>query len=314
MIGTSDGIVAEMAPGQVSLLDPKKGQKIWTYSGDVPVSAPLLLNRDHIYAAFSDGAVVRLDRRTGSVSWKATVPSLVSRAMTVSGGKLYFVTGAQELGALDVQSGKQDWIVDTSKSVGVQIRSNAAPLIDEGLVIIGTSGGRLEGFDGKTGIRAFSTSLGSVEGRFSDIIANPMILGQLIIVARYDGLVAAFDRRSPDKAPIWKVRGAPITEARTFAGGVYMTTANGELTSINPKDGTSIWKTKVGDSLSVLELRETSVLVAGPTGVVAQVDRQSGEVQWQELLDSKIIQLPIYFDDAVWFSTGLGNLYGYFIR
>jgi len=234
--------------------------------------------------------------------------------MTVSGGKLYFVTGAQELGALDLQTGKQEWIVDTSKSAGIQIRSAAAPLVDEGVVILGTNGGRLEGFDAKTGIRSFSSSLGSVDGRFSDIIATPLILGQLIIVARYDGLVAAFDRRSPDKAPIWKVRGAAITEAKTFAGGVYMTTAIGELISMNPKDGSILWKTKVGDSLSVLELRETSVLVSGPEGVVAQVDRSTGVLQWKEFLDSKIIQLPLYFDDALWFSTGLGNLYGYSMK
>ena len=314
IVGTSDGIIAEMAPGHVSLMDPKKGQKVWTYLGEVPVSAPILLSRDMVFVAFADGSVVRLDRRTGSVNWKSNIPSLVARSMTVSGGKLYFVTGAQELGALDVQTGKQEWIVDTAKSVGIQIRTGAAPLIDDGMVILGTNGGRLEGFDAKTGIRSFSSSLGSVEGRFSDIIANPLILGQLIIVARYDGLVAAFDRRNPDKAPIWKVRVAPVTEAKTFAGGVYMTTATGELISMNPKDGTILWKTKVGDSLSVLELRETSVLVSGPAGIVAQLDRGTGGLQWKEFLDTKIIQLPIYFDDALWFSTGLGNLYGYSIK
>jgi len=314
IVGTSDGIIAEFAPGHVTLMDPKKGQSVWTYAAEVPVSAPILGNRDSVFVAFADGSIVRLDRRSGVVNWKSNVPSLVTRAMTVSGGKLYFVTGAQELGALDLQTGKQEWIVDTSKSAGIQIRSAAAPLVDEGVVILGTNGGRLEGFDAKTGIRSFSSSLGSVDGRFSDIIATPLILGQLIIVARYDGLVAAFDRRSPDKAPIWKVRGAAITEAKTFAGGVYMTTAIGELISMNPKDGSILWKTKVGDSLSVLELRETSVLVSGPEGVVAQVDRSTGVLQWKEFLDSKIIQLPLYFDDALWFSTGLGNLYGYSMK
>lgn len=314
VVGTSDGIIAEMAPGHVSLMDPKKGHILWTYLGEVPVSAPILLSRDIVFVAFADGSIVRLDRRTGRVNWKSNIPSLVTRGMTVSGGKLYFVTGSQELGALDVQTGKQEWIVDSAKSAGIQIRTGAAPLVDDGMVIIGTNGGRLEGFDAKTGIRSFSSSLGSLEGRFSDIIANPLILGQLIIVARYDGLVAAFDRRNPDKAPLWKVRGAPITEAKTFAGGVYMTTATGELISMNPKDGTILWKAKVGDSLSVLELRETTVLVSGPAGIVAQLDRGTGELQWKEFLDTKIIQLPIYFDDALWFSTGLGNLYGYSIK
>jgi outer membrane protein assembly factor BamB len=80
------------------------------------------------------------------------------------------------------------------------------------------------------------------------------------------------------------------------------------------KDGSTVWKSKLEESLSVIEMRETSLLVSGPSGIVAQIERATGNVQWKEFLDSKIVTAPIYYNDGIWFSTGLGNLYGYYIK
>jgi outer membrane protein assembly factor BamB len=313
-VGSQDGIIGELRPGEVVSIDLKRDVRNWVFKGDVNVSAPIVLNREALYVAFADGLIVRLDRHTGEVKWRVTVPNMVTRAMTIGQGKLYFVTGMQELGALDIQTGKQEWIVDSSRPSGIQISTIAPPLIEGGQVIIGTNIGRIEGFDAKTGVRSFSNNLGAVEGRFGDIIASPIVVGQLLIAARYDGLVAAYDRRSLDKAPIWKVRLSSITDMKTFAGGIYLTSASGDLIALNLKDGSVVWKAKLEEALSVIEMRETSILVSGPSGIVAQVERSSGHVQWKELLDSKIVTPPIYYEDGIWFSTGLGNLYGYSIK
>lgn len=313
-VGSQDAVIGEIQPGEIVSINLKRDVRNWVFRGEANVSAPIVLNREALYVAFADGLIVRLDRHTGDVKWRVTVPNMVTRAMTVGQGKLYFVTGMQELGALDIQTGKQEWIVDSTRPTGIQLSTLAPPLIEGGQVIIGTNIGRIEGFDAKTGVRSFSNNLGAVEGRFGDIVASPITVGQLLIAARYDGLVAAFDRRSLDKAPVWKVRLSSITDMKTFAGGIYLTSASGEIFSLNLKDGSVVWKSKIEESLSVIEMRETSLLVSGPSGIVAQLERATGNVQWKEFLDSKIVTAPIYYNDGIWFSTGLGNLYGYYIK
>lgn len=313
-VALDESLVGEVSPGEIASINLKNGIRNWTLISENKVAAPILLNKDYLYIPFLDATVAKVDKLSGELKWRSNVPNIVARAMTIQGSRLYFVTGMQELGSIDIQSGKQEWVAETMRPAGLQLLNVSAPIVDDGMVFVGNQAGRIEGFDLKNGVRQFSSNLGSIEGRFSDIVATPVIIGQLIVTARYDGLVAAFDRKSPEKSPVWKVRVGPVTELKSYSGSLYLTTASGELISLNPVDGKTNWKSSLGSSLSVMELRETSILTSGPSGLVAKLDRSTGKLDWQDQLESNIISPPLYYGGGLWFLTGLGNLYGYLIH
>jgi quinohemoprotein ethanol dehydrogenase len=169
----------------------------WYYDTDsLPGSleASPVISNGTLYATVTWGVVFAVDARTGKEKWHwdphvghlnfptgstgnpnkvRTGPSMCcgpgNRGVAVYGGKVYVGTLDSRLVALDAETGKVDWEVQTAdKNADYSI--TGAPLVVKGRVIIGNGGGE---FAVRGYISAYDAETGKLDWRFYTVPGDP---------------------------------------------------------------------------------------------------------------------------------------------
>jgi alcohol dehydrogenase (cytochrome c) len=146
----------------------------WVYSmndGRGQESFPLI--KDGVMYVTNHAATMALDARTGKQIWKSTIDypaetprvvccGIVNRGAAMFDGKLYRTTLDANVMAIDAATGEEVW-----KTNSIDFKDGysftVAPLIADGVVIVGISGGEygirgyIEGYDAMTGERLWRT-------------------------------------------------------------------------------------------------------------------------------------------------------------
>jgi alcohol dehydrogenase (cytochrome c) len=123
-----------------------------------------------MFVATPGNQVIAINARTGTMLWRyrRPLPNPVvllhptSRGVAVYGDKVYFAAGEAVLVALDAKTGDEVWTTRVADNASGYYMS-LAPLVADGKVLVGTSGGELgirgfvAAFDAETGKEAWRT-------------------------------------------------------------------------------------------------------------------------------------------------------------
>jgi len=132
-------------------------------------SAPLVVN-GVMFVSTPGNQVIAIDARTGTLLWRyrRPLPNPVvlnhptSRGVAIYNDKVYFAAGEAVLVALDSKTGQEVWTTRVADNASGYYMS-LAPLVADGKVLIGTSGGDLgirgfvAAFDAETGNELWRT-------------------------------------------------------------------------------------------------------------------------------------------------------------
>ncbi len=142
----------QLTPATVSRLQP-----VWSFATGSTSGheATPLVNNGVMFVATPGNQVLAIDAKTGVLLWRylnTPPPDTItlhrtSRGVALYGDKVYFARAEAVLVALDARTGKEVWsttVEDNRKGYYISM----APLIADGKVIVGTSGGEL-------GVRGF---------------------------------------------------------------------------------------------------------------------------------------------------------------
>jgi alcohol dehydrogenase (cytochrome c) len=152
----------EITPDNVGRL-----QLVWSMAtGQVEGhQAPPIVNNGVMFVATPGNAMLAIDAKTGAILWryKRTLPEDVvylhptNRGVALYGDNVYFASADCMLIALDARTGKEVWtakVEDYKKAYYMSL----APLIVNGKVILGASGGEL-------GVRGFVAAIDAETGK-----------------------------------------------------------------------------------------------------------------------------------------------------
>lgn len=142
---------------QINTSNVSKLRLVWsTITGESRVhEAAPLVNNGAMFISTPTGQVIALDAKTGDILWRykkprpegAVILHDVSRGVALYGDKVFYAAGEAELVALDVKTGRPLWTTTVADSKAAYYIT-LAPLIADGKVMVGASGG-------ETGIRGF---------------------------------------------------------------------------------------------------------------------------------------------------------------
>ncbi|MEZ5294370.1 MAG: PQQ-dependent dehydrogenase, methanol/ethanol family [Vicinamibacterales bacterium] len=132
--------------------------------------APALVNGGVMFVATPGNQVIALEAATGRVLWRyrraipedAVVMHPTSRGVALYGDKVYLPANEGVLVALDARTGKEVWTADVGGNTSGYYMT-LAPLVAEGKVMIGASGGEfgirgfVAAFDAEAGTPAWKT-------------------------------------------------------------------------------------------------------------------------------------------------------------
>ena len=159
--------LSQIDSGNVGRLVP-----VWGFSTGVTnghESAPLVVN-GVMFVSTPGNQVLAINARTGTLLWRyrRPLPSPVvlnhptSRGVAIYNDKVYFAAGEAVLVALDAKTGEEAWTTRVADNASGYYMS-LAPLVADGKVLIGTSGGDLgirgfvAAFDAETGTERWRT-------------------------------------------------------------------------------------------------------------------------------------------------------------
>ncbi|OFW37252.1 MAG: alcohol dehydrogenase [Acidobacteria bacterium RIFCSPLOWO2_12_FULL_67_14b] len=157
----------QITPANVSRLEPA-----WVFSTGVNNGheAPPIVNNGVMFVATPGHRVVAVDARTGQILWryirdvpeKLIAPHPTTRGVALHGNKVFFAAADAVLVALDARTGEQVWAATVANNRAGYYMT-LAPLVAEGVVMVGASGGELgvrgfvAAYDVDTGKQAWRT-------------------------------------------------------------------------------------------------------------------------------------------------------------
>jgi alcohol dehydrogenase (cytochrome c) len=154
--------LSQIDSGNVGRLEPAWILSTGSTNGH---EAPPIVVNGVMFVSTPGNQVLAIDARAGTLLWRyrRALPSPVvllhptSRGVAVYNNKVYFAAGEAVLVALDVKTGEEVWTTTVADNASGYYMS-LAPLVADGKVLIGTSGGEL-------GIRGFVAALDAETGK-----------------------------------------------------------------------------------------------------------------------------------------------------
>lgn len=238
-------------------VDPANGKIYWRAPLNAPSRAAPTILDGRVFVSTLNNSIMAFSATDGSLLWDYTgisgTTSLLGAAAPAAMPELVIPAfSSGEIMALRAGNGSVAWsdsLANVLRLGGLSDLSDITglPVIDKGIVIAVSYGGKMSALDALTGRRIWTRDIGSAN--------TPWIAGSYIYIITTNNEIVALTR---DKGTIlWVSRLArmndkkPITwEGPVMAGGRLMAFSDdGRCAEINPKDGSLIREWRTGESI-----------------------------------------------------------------
>jgi len=260
---------------------------------------------DKVFAASRQGIVTAYDQATGKEVWSVDLATYRDEGIfnavnklwadgtsaRVSGGiasayqKVFFGTENGVVFALNADTGKIEW---QSKVKGEVL---APPAIDEGVVVVNTGAGIMQGLDANTG-----ESLWTYESEVPALslrgVAAPAVANGGAIVGTASGKVAV--ALLENGQVLWEQTVAAPSGATelerlvdidsqtiVFGGIIYAVSFNGTLAAVELRSGRVLWKREYR-SFRRISIDGNNIYVVDTKSQVYALDRRNGIERWSQ--------------------------------
>lgn len=334
LLGTpivADGKVFAMdAQSRVVALDANGGQQVWSVETRPEKErgegsgGGVAFGEGRLFAGTGYAELIALDPANGSVQWRKRLSGPVRGAPTVLDGRVYILTLDNQLYALSVTDGTEQWthqgILESAGLLGAV--STAAT---NTLVVAPYSSGELYGLRPETGRVAFQESLsGSQRGgaisSIADIRALPIIDSGTIYAVGHAGRMVAIDERIGNR--LWEVEIGGIQTPAVVGDFVFVLSNNAELVALTRKTGQVRWISQL-EQFEKPDDRRGPIVWAGPvaaggrlwltssTSQLIGVSPADGQISVRQSIPSGSTLPPVVANNTLYVLSDNGTLSAY---
>ncbi len=276
-----------------------------------------------VVAAYSHGDVVALDASSGAEVWRQRLRAPVRTNPSAAEGKVFIVSADNQLFTLSAATGEILWRHAGSFEPAALL-GGAAPAVDGGTAVVAYSSGEVFALNVNDGRPFWTDALLRPRrtlaiGSITDIVGDPVIDRDRVIVAGNGGEMAAFDVVRGARA--WDVQ---LTSRETpwVAGDfVFVLTDRNEVVCLLRQGGRIRWVSPLvrqGEPNADEPQRWAGpvlagdrLVLAGSTGEVASMSPYTGELLGRTELGGPVSLPPIVAGGTVYFLTDSGQLLAY---
>jgi len=295
--GGSSSVVPEMAQ-LPAIAQSIKVDTLWQAnvgSSQQAVFVPAVA-ADSVYAAASDGSIMRLEAASGRQLWRVSAGEHLTGGVGAGEDLVAVGSGKGEVLAFDSE-GTALWKARVSSEV------LAAPQVGKGVVVVRSADGRIFGLDARDGKRKWyyqrSTPALTVRSPVGISIADGVVYagfagGKLVAISLSDGAVrweatVALPRGTTELERVTDVIGLPVVEGREVCAVAYQ----GRIGCFDISNGQPLWGRDLS-STSGLALDVRYAFVSDDKGAVLALDRASGTSLWrQDKLSRRNLSAPL---------------------
>jgi outer membrane protein assembly factor BamB len=236
-------VYAATPDGAVVKVDLQSGGIVWRAMIDKKLSAGVGSDGKVTAVVTREGIVVALDE-SGQVKWRAQATSDVSIPPVVGYGVVVVRSGDYRVQAFNAETGDRIWSVQRP-GPALTLRAAAQMILVEGLVVSAIPGGKLIGINAVSGDIQWEGTVAIPKGssdleRVIDVVGAPVLLGQLMCAASYQGRIVCFDVAAGGR-PAWAKDFSSLTGLALDTQHVYAPNQVDIVTALNIQNGSVVW-------------------------------------------------------------------------
>lgn len=329
-----DGLVFAMDSGtQLVAVNAASGQAVWAKDlaagfdrGGGPAGAGMAYDRGRLYVSTVSGELVVLDARSGATVWTKRLDVPAAGAPAVDGDLVFVVLRNGTALAMNTADGKILWSgmgsANRSGTVG-----GGAPAVAGDRVLIPYESGDVSAYLKRSGHQLWASGVGGQRvGRpyasFSEVTADPVILGGTAIVGTSGGRTAALDMDSGQV--LWTAGEGALNPVLPVGGSLFQVTDDGHLVRINAGDGAVIWSVPLPYFVQQKVKKQQAIfahygpvaaggriIVASSDGYLRVFDPRDGRLVTTAVIPGGAASAPILTNSMLYVMGGDGQLHAF---
>ncbi|MDF1646045.1 MAG: outer membrane protein assembly factor BamB [Legionellaceae bacterium] len=311
-------IYAATPDGQVKAINQKTGQVRWSKKLDEHLVSGPAAKFGRLVFATNKANVLVLSQKDGRLLWKARVSGDVLSTPLMIENRILVKTVDGHLYAFDRETGAKVWVVDHGTS-SLVLKASSSPVRYGNLVLAGFSDGKLDAIELETGRVVWQRSIAYASGssdveKLVDISATPIVRGDVVYLASYQGYMVAMSLRQGDF--IWS---KPMSTYKNFgvdASTLYIVDNQDVIWAMGRTDGQVQWKQSALLARGVTEpaLMGNRLVVGDKKGELHLLDAKHGDFIARHSLGSSIKVGPLVDSNHVYVMTAEGKLHCFSVK
>lgn len=302
--------------GLLACLDANNGGIIWKIYTDIVITGGPGVGSTLVLVGSGEGDVLAYDRETGEAMWHSKVSSEILAAPQEANSIVVVRTIDGKVVGLNASDGNRIWIYDRTVPA-LTLRGNSYPVITGDIVIVGSDGGYISALELQSGKLLWETNVALSTGRSQlermiDIDSEPIIIGNNIYVATFQGRIASIDLESGQIN--WAREISTYTGLTSDGDNIYITDDRSYVWALDRLTGDLLWKQE--DLYARMVTRPVVignlVIVGDFEGYLHWLAKDSGLFQARTRLSKDTIKVsPVALDDIIYAYSRNGTLSAY---
>ncbi|CAM3842103.1 MULTISPECIES: outer membrane protein assembly factor BamB [Pseudoalteromonas] len=296
-------------------VDVRENKNFWPWEDNdsAKLSGGITQAYGKLYVGSEHGQVFALDRETGEIVWRKSVPGEALSAPAAGDGLLYVNLGSGKLVALHPDTGEERWHYE-QEVPALTLRGLSSPTSANGGVLVGEESGKLTALIAENGFTAWSSDVAIAKGasefeRLVDVDTKPVVSGAYVYSIAYNGKLVAIDVRSGNV--VWDREYSSYRDLTLDLDVIYLVDSDGVLYALDKNSGIERWTQPAlrGWYLTAPTVAGNYVVVGDQEGNLHWLDKSSGELVSRTEFDSSgFFVEPIVVDGKVFVYTRDGEL------
>ena len=300
----------------VACFDIDTGKEIFERKTSQKITGGVGSSEGEVFFVGEDGLVTLLDS-SGLVVWETNLSNSGMGAPLAVDDKIFARDVQGKLVGLDRQTGEAEWDF-MAPSQSLTLRSN--PGLAQGFggsIIAGFHGGVAMNLTSDSGEVRWKINVSIPSGeneleRLSDVVGTPLVLGDTVCMAAFQGRLGCYQLDSGRLN--WSFKVSAVGSLGFDQDDVFVADEFGDVVALDGKTGAVIWR---NNSFKFRRLTGPTVfgrwvLVGDVDGMVLMIDAKDGSLVGTVKTDgSPILVNPLVIDDKVIIQTSKGNLYAF---
>lgn len=224
--------------------DARSGKLRWERRTGVSLTGGIARAGDALLVGTRRGEILAYVIKDGAIRWRKTLTSEILAPPAVADGVAVVRTGDGKLFGLNTADGRQLWRFER-KVPTLSLHGTGRAVIADGQVFAGFANGKLVALDLEDGSLLWEATVATSQGRSElermvDVDADPLVAGDTVFAAAYQGRVVALSRDSGRL--LWARDLSVYSNMTADECALYVSDAQGAVWALDRASGAALWK------------------------------------------------------------------------
>lgn len=335
---TADPVVAN---GRIYTLDSQARVSATATSGAPIWSTDLLPDRDRakdatggglaygdgtLFVTSGFGILTALDGATGAQKWQQKLGETASGPPTVRGGLVFLSAGDNTAWAVEADTGRIRWQLDSTASRN-NVLGAPAPAVNDQVAIFGFGSGEVQAAFRSGGLRVWDSVISGqrfalARTRVSDITGDPVIVGQDVYVGSHSGRLVKMKAATGER--IWTAKEGALNPVWVAGNSIFLLSDRNELVRLDDEDGSRVWGAKLPFFVKDRPRRQKEIfahygpvlaggklIVASNDGLIRKYEPTSGALIGTGEIPGGATTNPVFAGGVMYLVSTRGELYAF---